>query len=112
MWCANPLKWTKLGLPTRSKTGHGGRVEVVVHDGVNRMVPNVRCFEDETPWKRMLDRKVPRLHIRVFEILIHHKKGALYERRDVRRNNAVCWNYRLNEIWEAILESCRLSAGE
>jgi len=52
----------------RSQAHDGGSVEVVIHDGINAVISNVSQIEHEVPGQGMLDRQVPRFHVRVLEM--------------------------------------------
>src|SRR5260221_4073386 len=92
----------KFGLSQLPHAHYGSGVKVVVDDGVDGVAADVRNIENEAPGQRLLNRSVPRFHIRVLEVLIHHEIGAFYGGVG---NNPVRWNDRVNEVGKAILES-------
>src|ERR1700747_161597 len=92
---------------------YGCGIEVVVDDGVDRMIADVRYIQNEAPRQRPLDGRIPRFYIRVLEVGIHHKEVGKFECRGRRcagcaGDDPVRRNYRENEIGEAILESRNL----
>ena len=66
---------------------------------------DVTYIENEAPRQRVLDRSVPRFHIRVFEVLINHEVVHRYRRIG---NDPVRGNNGENRSGKAILKSRRL----